>query len=256
MSKVLVIPDVHLKPIMFERAAKILDSGQADFAVQLGDIFDDWGQEFNYRLYDMTTDKAIEFHKKYPKTLWCMGNHDFGYYFPEYGRRETGHSKMQEDTMADNAARMVGAGIEQKTIHVVDNVIFSHAGLTRKWAEKIKVNWDELTKYGKMTLDELNDHVIEDQINAVSDLDLLWEENSPFWARPQQHADEIMFTDKMQVVGHTPMKNITFENNILSTDVFSTHSNGALIGSRRFVIVDTVRQRFWLGNEGEIRVNL
>lgn len=129
MSKVLVIPDIHLKPIMFERAAKILDSSQADFAVQLGDIFDDWGQEFNYRLYDMTTDKAIEFHKKYPKTLWCMGNHDFGYYLPEYGRRETGHSKMQEDTMADNVARMVGAGIEQKTIHVADNVIFSHAGL-------------------------------------------------------------------------------------------------------------------------------
>lgn len=238
MSKVLVIPDIHLKPIMFERAAKILDSGQADFAVQLGDIFDDWGQEFNYRLYDMTTDKAIEFHKKYPKTLWCMGNHDFGYYLPEYGRRETGHSKIQEDTMADNVARMVGAGIEQKTIHVVDNVIFSHAGLIADWI-------------ATLTLDG-TDHEMGDYIEVLindAEPDLLWDQKSPIWARPQQHANEIMFTDKMQVVGHTPMENITFENNILSTDVFSTYSNGAPIGSRRFVIVDTVRQRFWLGNE-------
>lgn len=237
MSKVLVIPDVHLKPLIFDKAEKILESGQADFAVQLGDMFDDWGEEFNYSLYDRTVKRAIDFHEKFPKTLWCMGNHDFGYYLPEYGRRETGHSIMQEDSMATNLAIMAEAGIEQKVIHVVDNVIFSHAGLTDEYA-------------ALMTLDgtayEMGDY-IEVLVNQ-SEPDSLWEQYSPIWARPQ-HTGEIMFSDKMQVVGHTPMKNITFENNILSTDVFSTYSNGAPIGSRRFVIVDTVRQRFWLGNE-------
>ena len=45
--KVLVIPDVHLKPKMFYRAAAIMHQGIADRAVCLMDIADDWGQEYN-----------------------------------------------------------------------------------------------------------------------------------------------------------------------------------------------------------------
>ena len=241
MSKVLVIPDIHLKPIMFERAAKILESGQADFAVQLGDIFDDWGQEFNYKLYDMTAEKAIEFHKKFPKTLWCMGNHDFGYYLPEYGRQETGHSRMQEDTMADNIAEMVGAGISQKTIHVVDNVIFSHAGLIADWIAALTLDGADY---------EMGDY-IEVLINNAEP-DLLWDQKSPIWARPQD-GHWVMYGKKqyMQVVGHTPVKTASYNKytKILSTDTFSTYSDGSKLGDRRFVIVDTVEKTWEYAKE-------
>ena len=40
--KVLVIPDVHLKPWMFEQAAVLMRAKQADRAVCLMDIPDDW----------------------------------------------------------------------------------------------------------------------------------------------------------------------------------------------------------------------
>ena len=40
--KVLVIPDVHLKPWMFDRASELLESGKAERAVCLMDIADDW----------------------------------------------------------------------------------------------------------------------------------------------------------------------------------------------------------------------
>ena len=40
--KVLVIPDVHLKPWMFERADKIMEQGAAERAVCLMDIPDDF----------------------------------------------------------------------------------------------------------------------------------------------------------------------------------------------------------------------
>lgn len=42
--KVLVIPDVHLKPWMFEQAAVLMRAKQADRAVCLMDIPDDWGK--------------------------------------------------------------------------------------------------------------------------------------------------------------------------------------------------------------------
>lgn len=41
---VLVIPDVHLKPNMFHRAAELMNQGIADRAVCLMDIPDDWNK--------------------------------------------------------------------------------------------------------------------------------------------------------------------------------------------------------------------
>lgn len=52
--KALVIPDVHLKPWMFEDASAIMRLDEAEKAVCLMDIPDDWGQEYNLDLYEET----------------------------------------------------------------------------------------------------------------------------------------------------------------------------------------------------------
>ena len=57
--KVLVIPDVHLKPKMFTRAMAIMEYGVAERAVCLMDIADDWNQQSNIALYEETYDAAI-----------------------------------------------------------------------------------------------------------------------------------------------------------------------------------------------------
>lgn len=62
--KVLVIPDVHLKSWMFERAEEIMKKGMAERAVCLMDIPDDWNQEYNLELYRDTFDAAIAFAKR------------------------------------------------------------------------------------------------------------------------------------------------------------------------------------------------
>ena len=49
--KILVIPDVHLKPWMFVRASELMKETEADRAVCLMDIADDWRQQFNLDLY-------------------------------------------------------------------------------------------------------------------------------------------------------------------------------------------------------------
>lgn len=243
--KVLVIPDIHLKHKMFDRAEKILESGQADIAIQLGDMFDDWDMQFATIFYQRTAECAIRFHKKFPDTLWCMGNHDFGYYKPKYGRRETGHSKMMENEMKHHLEQMQEAGINQKIVHVVDNVIFSHAGVIDKWVERQKM----LVKY---PVDKLVD--VADMLRLANNApaDELWQENSPIWARPGRslRGKGLWRPNRyMQVVGHTPMRCVTLEDNLLSTDVFSTYSDGAPIGDFRFVIVDTEKQSWRCANE-------
>ena len=89
--KILIIPDVHLKPWMFDKAAEIMRSGAAEKAVCLMDIPDDWGKEYQLDLYEDTFDAAIRFQKQYPDTLWCYGNHDLSY---EWGQYERGFSTL------------------------------------------------------------------------------------------------------------------------------------------------------------------
>ena len=81
--KVLVIPDVHLKPYMFHQADRLLEQGVAERTVCLMDIPDDWDREYNIELYVETFDTAIAFAKKYPDTLWTYGNHDLCYMWNE-----------------------------------------------------------------------------------------------------------------------------------------------------------------------------
>ena len=94
--RALVIPDIHLKPWLFDRAEKILNEGMAELAVCLMDIPDDWGMELSVEQYRDTFDRAISFAEAYPETLWCYGNHDVSY---PWGKLETGYSPYAERTV-------------------------------------------------------------------------------------------------------------------------------------------------------------
>lgn len=134
--KVLVIPDVHLKPWMFDRAAELLKDGAADRAVCLMDIPDDWRQEFNLDLYVQTFDAAIQFAKDFPETLWCYGNHDTCY---PWNQRETGYSKIAPWTVCEKLRKLQEALPDEKQLtflHRIDNVLFCHGGLTDKFVRQ------------------------------------------------------------------------------------------------------------------------
>ena len=59
VMRVLVIPDIHLKTWIFDRAEKIIKDGKADRAVCLMDIPDGWNMEFQIEQYKETFDRAI-----------------------------------------------------------------------------------------------------------------------------------------------------------------------------------------------------
>ena len=231
--KVLVIPDVHLKPWMFDRADELLEQGIAEKAVCLMDIPDDWNQEYNLDLYALTYDRAIRFQKDHPDTLWCYGNHDLCYVWDQ---RETGFSIYALQTVTDRI-RELKRNLPERSqlayIHRIDDVLFLHGGLTDGFVRR----------YVPAGVYNDTDEVIR-RINALG-MDEMWSDWSPIWYRPQYENSQMYKPRKLlQVVGHTPMENLGRERNIVSCDVFSTYRNGQSIGPQEFPVIDTETWEF------------
>lgn len=226
--RVLVIPDIHLKTWIFDRAEKILKDGKAEHAVCLMDMPDDWDMGFQIERYKETFDRAIAFAVDYPDTLWCYGNHDVSY---PWGKLETGYSPYAERTVISKLEELKNSlkYPEQINImHRIDNVLFSHGGLT--------------TDFLKWLNEDLLDADIDDVIAAVNDASpyYLWDEESPLWLRPHDKTRETFRADTYkQVVGHTPVEKIFEKNGIISTDVFSTYRDGTQIGESAMIVIDS-----------------
>lgn len=225
---ILVIPDVHLKPWMFRKAEEIMEQYHPARVVCLMDIPDDWKQEFNLDLYEETYDTAIRFAKTYPDTLWCYGNHDICYVWRQL---ESGYSPVAAGLVREKLEMLRQAlpSEEQLTfMHRIDNVLFSHAGLSQAFVNKHVPEEDRTD----------TDHVIQ-TINSFSVVEL-WKEDSPIWLRPQIRLEPMFREDTLlQVVGHTPVTKITKQEHVISCDVFSTYRDGSPIGTEEFLMLDT-----------------
>ena len=234
--KILVIPDVHLKPWIFDKADEILQSNKdIDTFVSLGDIADDWDKRNNLNLYEETYDRLIDMVKKYPKSIFCYGNHDISYIWQ---RHETGYSTAARNIVVNKISeleRILGEdriGFAKK----IDNCIFSHAGLCQTF-----IDWYVPEKYKQsedMTLRYINEGMYSSE---------LWIDISPIWLRPQEQCINMYEAEKyLQIVGHTPISEIIYDasENVLSVDTFSTYRDGTPIGTQSFAVVDTVAKEW------------
>ena len=226
--RILVIPDIHLKTWIFDRAEAIMKSGKADRAVCLMDMPDDWGMEFQLDRYNAIFDRAISFASDHPDTLWCYGNHDVSY---PWGKLETGYSPYAESTVISKLDELEHSLNDPSQIAImnrVDNVLFSHGGLTTEY-----IKWFDI---------KLLDADIDTVVKAVNEapVDYLWNDESPLWLRPQNKIREAFKSELYkQVVGHTPVKKIFERDGIISTDVFSTYSDGTQIGESAMIVIDS-----------------
>ena len=227
--KILVIPDVHLKPWMFDRASEILNSGAAEKAVCLMDIPDDWGQEYNLGLYEETFDAAIRFQKEFPETLWCYGNHDLSYEWLQY---ESGFSSVAIPVVQKKLSelrRELPDRSQMAYIHRIYDVLFLHGGLTHAFV-----------KYYANDVDYDDTDAVIEKINLLGRNEM-WDDASPLWFRPQFYNEKMYKEeDLLQVVGHTPVMQIDRLGNMLSCDLFSTYSTGDPIGTQEYLLIDTV----------------
>jgi predicted MPP superfamily phosphohydrolase len=226
MSKVFVVPDVHLKPWMFEEASNLIKSVRCDRIVLLGDLVDDWFCEKEYDLYAETLRKAKIFILEH-NALLCWGNHDLSY---KWEALESGYSPSARSVVLKGLYELEEAVREEDCayIHRIDNTLFSHGGLTSAFAE------DFLTS----GIEDIDEMIRE--INEMGE-DEMWTDDSPIWARPQDYDGylDLFPEDMYQVVGHTPVTEPLKQGNMLTLDTFSTRPGGNPIGDQRFVIVDT-----------------
>lgn len=231
--RILVIPDIHLKSWMFDKAESILVLGKADKAVCLMDMPDDWNKEFQIETYSETFDRAIQFAKSFPDTLWCYGNHDVSY---PWGRLESGYSSYAERTVIsklDELERTLQDHSQIAIVQRVDNVLFSHGGLTTDFVRRL----DE----------DLMAADIDEVLAAVNGAskDSLWNDESPLWLRPQYETVDVFRNEiYTQVVGHTPIEKIFEKDGIISTDVFSTYQDGTQIGEPAMIVIDSMTRKY------------
>ncbi len=230
MSKVFVIPDVHLKPWIFDKAEELISRAKYDAIVCLGDMVDDWNQEMNLGLYVETLDALVEFVKRHPNFLLCYGNHDLSYVWRAH---ESGYSEYARQTVLDGLSKLEKNLPTESIafIHRIDNVLFSHAGLSEAFVSHFFPAFDG-------SIDKLLD-----RINAFR-REEMWRDDSPIWVRPQNGRIEMFSNDFLQVVGHTPVRKTDFFRNILTVDNFSTYCDGTPIGDQRFIWVDTVAKEW------------
>lgn len=229
MSRVLVIPDVHLKPWIFDEADKVDKSSYEDIVV-LGDLVDDWGKGNDLGAYEETLNRAAEFGKEHGESLWCYGNHDVSYL---WDAMESGYSVQARITVIEGITKLERILEDRyKFVHRIDNVLFSHAGVTETFVlhscgYHVKEIEDILAKINRMGKQEL------------------WRDSSPIWARPQADFYR-MFRDDLfyQVVGHTPVEEPLDACGVLTLDLFSTYSNGDPYGNQKLYIVDTLTRKF------------
>ena len=231
--RILVIPDIHLKPWMFDRAQAILEAKDNLRAVCLMDIPDDWNKQFYLDLYQQTFDRAAAFAASFPDTLWCFGNHDLCY---EWNMRETGYSAPAAGVVVRGLSALRRALPSQENIaylHKIDNVLFSHGGLSDVFVRE----------YIPSRVYHDADEVLR-LVNAMSCAEM-WSDISPIWYRPQ-YEDVRMYKPRkfLQVVGHTPVNRPIKFGSVLCCDTFSTYRDGTKFGNNEFVIVDTVTKEW------------
>lgn len=242
--KVLVIPDIHLKLEIINRAREIMFSKQADLAMFLGDFFDDWGFEGNREAYSEITDMLIDFHKQFPSKM-CWGNHELAYIY----ERPCSGTDVNNLFVNQYHAKRIGQefGNDAAVIHKIDHTLFSHAGLTNCFVERYMSRERNLGLNDKELLTRINELV------GVRDNRLI-NNASPVWARPQDDyrvaffEDLSLYGDYRQVVGHTPCAEILQEGNLLTVDNFSNTSPDDR-WNRRFIIWDTSKETWRYAEE-------
>ena len=93
-------------------------------------------------------------------------------------------------------------------VHRIDNVIFTHGGITHAFVR-----------------DHLPDTDYEDTDSVIEGINRLgrnemWDDESPIWFRPQFIHEKMYWErDILQVVGHTPVEEADRHGNVVSCDL-------------------------------------
>lgn len=189
MSKVLAVGDIHQKEWIIDKIEKT--AKDYDFVVLTGDYVDNWGSS--------SLDRVKMFHRMMlftantPNLVALSGNHDLCYHDKRYMGMYSGWDYAAQMLITNDHPEITDWLEKLPQTHIIDGVIYSHAGCTDDWDE----NRDPMAEDGHM------------------------------WVRPQ---DGYVYRP-YQVFGHTPHRTCTeVQQNVWCIDTFSQYPDGTHFG--------------------------
>ena len=234
--KILVVPDIHGS---WKNNLKFIEDNKdsVDYVVTLGDYVDDWEDENNGLPMVFGFKKLVEYARAEPsKFKLCIGNHDQSYYSNSiHGSQCSGHkfqfAHLYKEMFEENID-LLNAAVE------IDGIIFSHAGVSIKWWNKISKDNFSVTKLNELVKSSPNGTVkhnvsILDHCTYSPSGDFVGE--SCIWIRPRSLISDEWPECKCQIVGHTEM-GLSFyklENKKLIVCDSSEHDCGFILDTEK-----------------------
>lgn len=200
--RVLSVGDIHTKVWFIDSVREIVD--KYDHIVFCGDFADDWSclPSDSIRSWSYIKQLVDDFPNKVHAII---GNHDFAYIHREIAGRSSGWDPITYHNINLPENNTLKRWFLSLPITLeLDNVVFSHAGITETWS-------------------------------GGSGVFNLWCDDSPIWARPEM----VQYKKITQVMGHTPQTTCSeIEPNIWLIDTFSTYRDGSPIGD--FTVLEII----------------
>lgn len=241
--KTLIVGDLHTKCHILDQIINI--SKNYDKVVFLGDYVDDWGSmpeaSWNIlnKLKDFYTDNV-------GKVILLLGNHDLSEWLGK-NFKCSGWNTYTSNYVGNFMSNFIPIF---RLAYAQDGYLFTHAGITRGWAEKYIGYPDyKITETVAGILNHTLNHYddegeYEDIFFGLSEVGFErggYETPSPIWA----DMDELI-TDPVpelnQVVGHSPVNTIlkyqSHGASLYFCDTFSTYSTGSPIGDSSLLVLD------------------
>jgi hypothetical protein len=200
MKKITIIGDIHGRNTW----KKIIEQNDDSYLfIFVGDYFDSFYIDITEQMHNFRD--IITFKKENPdKVITLIGNHDFHYTsgcigsYSGFNYSTYYNMKLELDTL-------IKEGVLQLA-YQFDKYLFTHAGITKTWANEVGIDVDNL-------VDSLNEYLIYKptvfNFRLGKNLSPYGDDvtQGPLWVRPISLLDDGL--DYIHIVGHTQKVTVT-----------------------------------------------
>lgn len=194
----------------------------------VGDYFDSFNIDMLEQIRNFQN--LIEFkNKNFENVELLIGNHDF-HYMSQFNKNTesrngySGFSAIHKFEIGSLLNNVFNDGL-LKVCHIHENLLYSHAGITKTWLEANNIQQSSPTLES-----EINNLFIHNperfHFTYGINLSMYGDDinQGPFWIRPNSlKQDRIDYYT--QIVGHTYQNEIQIRDNLIFIDVLDTHQS-------------------------------
>lgn len=205
--KILVLGDTHAHTTWKD----VVKKENYDKVIFLGDYFDNFSRpSADFQLQNFK--EIVEFCEK-NNGIVLLGNHEYHYMHPK--EKYSGFNYDNRYKAHDYLMELWNKKI-LKPVHIENDIIFSHAGVSKTWLKEVAHLEDVKDIVEKADFESFKFNYLTGVSYSGNTIS-----SSPIWIRPNS-----LLSDKVdgytQVVGHTPLRSIHVQDNVWFCDTMPT----------------------------------